>query len=258
MNILRHFVWPVAVLCVSHTLHSQNDIRVLGDAVLTPSEIAEGATVTYLIRFQNVGKDTVFQVIVRDTLDPRLDANSFSMVQASHQHQLVRDGSNIIRWYFDDIFLPDSARGGANSTGFILFSVQLKTFVAPGQTILNRACATFDQTETVCTNDAIVWTEADATDVGEPSKERSLRVIPNPNHGYFEVRTNTSTSITPNQATAEWWITDITGKIVWDGRAADMAAASNQVLLERPSPGLYLLWVKDSGHLKVEEFAVLR
>ena len=260
MNCLRHLVLPVAVLCFSKPLLSQNDKRVIGDAVFTPTEIAEGATVMYLIRFQNLGADTVYQVIVRDTLDPRLDAGTFEMVESSHNNQIVRDGSNIIRWYFDDIYLPDSASGGANSVGFILFTIQPKPFIAPGQTILNRACITFDQTTTICTNEAIIWTEADAADVGEPGKERDLSIVPNPNHGNFEVRSTaaTTSSSSTQLPAAEWWITDVTGKIVWDGRAENLAAASTQVLLERPAPGLYLLWIKDNGRLQVEEFAVTR
>lgn len=260
MNCLRPFVLPVAVLCFAQTLYAQNDIRVFVEEILTPTTISEGATVTYFIRFQNTGDDTVYQVILRDTMDNRLDLNTFSMVDCSHTYQLVRDGSNIIRWYFDDIFLPDSASAGPNSVGYVVFTVQPKPFLAPGQTILNRACATFDQTVSICTNDAIIRIEYEAADVGEPDKEPILRIIPNPNHGYFEVRSaSVAGSIPPDSnLAAEWWISDITGRIVWDGRAENMAAVSNQVLLERPAPGLYLLWVKEAGRLQVEEFAVIR
>ncbi|MCC6459956.1 MAG: hypothetical protein IT260_05780 [Saprospiraceae bacterium] len=258
MNRLRHLVLPwVALSLLPVLVSAQNDKQVLGDAVLTPSEIEEGATVTYLIRFQNPGPDTVYQVIIRDTLDARLDASTFEMQGSSHSYQLVRDLSNIIRWYFDDIYLPDSSEGGANSVGFILFTVKPKPFLAPGQTILNHACITFDQIETVCTNSAIVWIDEDA-DVGEPEKESKLRIIPNPNRGEFEVRNDALATLPgPDLPPAEWWISDMTGKVIWDGRAENMAAAGNQVLMERPSPGLYLLWVKDEDGLQVEEFAIL-
>lgn len=261
MNCLRPFVLSVAVMCFAQTLYAQNDIRVFVEETLTPVSISEGATVTYFIRFQNTGDDTVYQVILRDTVDPRLDINSFNMVDCSHTYQLVRDGSNIIRWYFDDIFLPDSASAGPNSVGYVVFTVQPKPFLAPGQTILNRACATFDQTVSICTNDAIIRIEYEAADVNEPDKEPLIRIIPNPNYGYFEVRSASSTpgdDHAANNLTTEWWISDITGRIVWDGRAENTAAVSNQVLLERPAPGLYLIWVKEAGRLQVEEFAIIR
>lgn len=256
MNCLRHLFLTVTVLCFYKTFYGQNDIQVLGDAVFTPGEIAEGAAVTYLIRFQNTGTDTAYQVIVRDTLDPRLDAATFLTIDVSHNFQVVRDGSNIIRWYFDNISLPDSASGGQNSIGYILFSVKPKPYLSPGQTILNRSCATFNQTYSTCTNEAIIWIDVNA-DVEEPGKNRTFQIVPNPNYGNFEVRSNTSPSADPD-AVAEWWITDISGKVVWDGHAENMAAATTQVWLERPAPGLYLLWVKDNKRLQVQEFAIIR
>lgn len=259
MNCLRPFVLPVAVFCLAQAISAQNDIRVFVEETLTPTALSEGAAVTYFIRFQNPGDDTVFQVILRDTLDPRLDINTFTMIDCSHTCQLVRDGSNVIRWFFDDIFLPDETSAGPESVGYVIFSIQPKPFLAPGQTILNRACATFDQVETVCTNEAIIRIEYDPANLDEPGMERSLKIVPNPNYGSFEVRPVHDSGNQPVASlSTEWWISDITGRIVWDGRAENPAAVGNQVLLERPAPGLYLLWVKESGRLQVEEFAVIR
>ena len=234
---------------------AQTDMQVLGDAVFTPDELAEGAAITYLIRFQNTGPDTAYQVVVRDTLDPRLDMESFVMIAASHEYQLVLDGSNVIRWYFDDIYMPNSSDDGPNSIGFILFSIRLKPFLAPGQTILNNSCITFNHTNTTCTNHAIVWIDANAN-TEEPALHTNLQIVPNPNYGSFEVRS--TASVATATATAEWWITDLSGRIVWDGYAKDMASASVQVWLERPAPGLYLLWVKDQQRLQAKQFAVVR
>ncbi|MBK6931303.1 MAG: T9SS type A sorting domain-containing protein [Saprospirales bacterium] len=259
MNCLRHLILPVAVLYSVPSLSAQNDIQVLGDAVFTPAELAEGAFATYLIRFQNIGTDTAYQVILRDTLDPRLDMASFEMLGQSHNAQLIRDGSTIVRWYFDNISLPDSASGGPASIGFVLFAIKPKSFLSPGQTILNRSCATFNQTMVTCTNEAIIWIDANAG-IDEPEKLSSLQIVPNPNHGNFEVRSTnaTVTPADPEQPAAEWWITDISGKIVWDGHAEDVASASVQVWLEKPAPGLYLLWVKDDKQLQVKQFAIVR
>ena len=258
MNCLRQFILPLAVLCNSEPLAAQNDIQVLGDAVFTPAELAEGAAVSYLIRFQNIGPDTAYQVILRDTLDPRFEITSFTMLGASHPYQLLQDGnSNILRWYFDDIFLPDSASGGNNSVGFVLFSIKPKSFLTPGQTILNRACATFNQTITTCTNDAIIWID-NTPDPNDPNRDIVYRIVPNPNYGNFEVRPNVPVPPQPDMPPAEWWITDIGGKVVWDGHAKDLAAAGTQVWLERPAPGVYLLWVKVKKRLQVQEFAIVR
>lgn len=246
-------------LTLAFPISAQNDKQVIGDAVLTPDEIASGATITYFIRFQNIGSDTSEQVVVRDTLDARLDPASFTMMAASHDYDLLRDGDGeVVRWYFNHIALPDSATDKPGSLGFILFTVQPKPFLAPGQVIPNHATITLENSPAIKTNDAFVWIDDGAT-AEEPISIRDLRVVPNPNYGEFEVRHVDANQIsTPPAADAEWWITDIHGKNVSDGSVADASSAGHAVMLEKPSPGLYLLWIKESGRLQVAQFAVIR
>ncbi len=244
----------ILLLYSSESVRAQNDVQVLGDAVLTPSEIAEGATVLYLIRFQNMGEDTAHQVVVYDTLDARFDPSSLSLVSASHGYSFLRDGNNNLRWYFDEINLPGRETDPGNSFGFIMFSVRPLSFVEPGQIITNRACMLFDEFSHTCTNETAVWIDAGA-DSEEPgsSTAREYLVVPNPNYGEFVVQPASGTA-----APAEWWITDVSGKIIWDGASEDMASINHQVMLERPAPGLYLLWIESQGRLQVEQFAVIR
>lgn len=259
MNDLRHTLLLLFWLFVSGPVFAQNDKQVLGDAVLTPLEIAEGATATYLIRFQNTGNDTAVNLIIRDTLDPRLDFNTFEMVASSHEYQIVRDeNSNIIRWFFDDIYLPDFTTGGAQSIGFVMFTVRPKPFLAPGQVILNRACMTFDQSQPICTNDAALWIDDDSSIDDPRLNDRNFQVVPNPNYGHFEVRSQLPTQQPVETDKAMCWITDLQGKTVWEGHADNSAAVSNLVSLEKPTPGVYLLWIKTESLLQVEQFAVIR
>jgi hypothetical protein len=234
---------------------AQNDKQIIGDAVFTPQEIAEGAAATFLVRFQNVWNDTVYQMVVRDTLDPRFDVESFTMVAASHPYNLLLDGSNVIRWYFTEILLPDSASNFAGSIGFILYNVKPKPFITPGQSIANQACFTMENYPEYCTNQAYLWIDEDA-DVENPEKKFDFQVVPNPNYGQFEIRQSQEAG--HDQPKLIWWITDIHGKIISDGRATDSAAAGNQVWLEKPAPGLYLLWLKENQKLSVEQFAIIR
>jgi hypothetical protein len=247
---------------LSATLPSaaQNDKQVLGDAVFTPNEIAEGAAVTFLVRFQNFGQDTAVNLAIRDTLDPRFDANTFQMLDASHDYQVLQD-QGFVRWYFNGIMLPANHNANqdfANSAGYILYSVQLQRFLTPGQTILNHACITFDDEPTICTNDAAVWIDqgALAPEPGDPNQS-GYSIVPNPNYGHFEVRKINPKPSEPGE-TVSWWISDMNGKTIWDGSSQDLAAAPNEVMLERPAPGLYMLWMKNNGALQVEQFAVIR
>ncbi|MBV6441903.1 MAG: hypothetical protein DYG98_23165 [Haliscomenobacteraceae bacterium CHB4] len=247
-----------AVILAAGSLDAQNDKQVIGNPVITPDDIAADASILYLIRFQNVGHDTVRNIVVRDTLDPRLNPNSFITLDASHDYQLLGEGGSVIRWYFENINLPDSASGGSHSIGFILFSIQPQPFVAPGQTILNRACISFDDLSTICTNETIVWVDGNSAVEAPPADENDWHVVPNPNHGQFEVRQDNIQTSNYTANDTRWWITDMSGRTVWDGAAANATAASNQILLEKPMPGHYLLWIQSGRSLEVERFAVIR
>lgn len=189
---LLPLLWAASI--AANSLFAQNDKQVIGDPVITPEDIAADVAILYLIRFQNVGQDTVQNIVVRDTLDPRLLPSSLVTIDASHPYQLLGDGGSIIRWYFEGINLPDSTSGGAQSVGYILFSVQLQSFVSPGQTIPNRACIYFDDTVTICTNQAIIWIDDGAAVEDAKITKNDFYVVPNPNHGYFEVLHDASAS----------------------------------------------------------------
>lgn len=253
---LRFLHLLLGLSCYAFSVTAQNDKQVIGDPVLSPQEILDGTSIIYLIRFQNVGDDTVQQVVVRDTLDPRLDLETFVTISASAEFQLLGEGGNYIRWYFEDIQLPDSASGGNNSIGYVLFSINPRPFLVPGQSILNHACISFDQSSVICTNDAVVLIDAEA-DTNEPDqKPQALQVVPNPNYGQFEVRPVEQQEISDG-SNAQWWITDMNGKTIWNGAADNASAASHMVMLERPSPGLYLLWIKSKQGVQVERFTVI-
>ncbi|RZK44877.1 MAG: hypothetical protein EOO94_04855, partial [Pedobacter sp.] len=88
--------------------------------VLTPAQVADGTFINYLVRFQNTGTDTAFNIVVTDTLDTRLDASSFQMLDASHPAIIKRDG-RALTFEFINIQLPDSNVNEPLSHGFIKF-----------------------------------------------------------------------------------------------------------------------------------------
>ncbi len=63
----------------------------------------------YIIRSQNMGTDTAFNIAVRDHLDPNLDVSSFNMVSASHPYSYTIT-NGVAVWQFDDIKLPHSSK----------------------------------------------------------------------------------------------------------------------------------------------------
>ena len=119
---------------------------------ISKNNVANGDWLTYTIRFQNTGTDTAFNIIVRDTLDSKLDWNSLEMVDASDNYQLnITDGNNCT-WYFNNVLLPDSNINEAASHGYIVYRIKPKATLVAGDAINNTASIYFDYNLPVQTN----------------------------------------------------------------------------------------------------------
>jgi hypothetical protein len=259
MPIQKQLLHTCLIFSAIFSLQAQNDKLVLGDAVFTPEEVSQGVEVMFMIRFQNLGSDTVLNLVVRDTLDPRFDVSSLRMVDASHDYQLLVEEGNV-RWYFPEIRLMANDQGTLESSfsrGYIMYSVQPHRFLQGGQYINNRACINMDDRDYFCTDYATIWIDEGAESDDLVNNYRSYKIIPNPNYGHFSVHKVDRTQ--PAQIDkVEWWISDMSGKTIWDGTSYDLAGAPDEVMMEKPSPGLYMLWLKENDRLQVERFMVIR
>jgi hypothetical protein len=104
------------------------------------------------IRFQNTGNAPAINVNIEDTLDSRLDWNTFKMISSSHHCTvLTKEGRNRL-WRFNAINLPDSVFDERGSHGFITFSIKPKLTVGIGEVISNKADIYFDYNLPVTTN----------------------------------------------------------------------------------------------------------
>ena len=111
---------------------------------ITLQEVSSADYITYVIRFQNTGTDTAFNVTVRDTLDSKLDWNTVEMVGASHPYQMQINSSNKLAWTFDGINLPDSNRNEPASHGYLAYRIRPRTNLALNDIIYNNAAIYFD------------------------------------------------------------------------------------------------------------------
>jgi hypothetical protein len=108
--------------------------------------------IDYLIRFQNTGTDTAFTVVIRDTLSPWLDMETFKAGISDHAFRLDIEGANILKFTFDNILLPDSNVNEAASHGFVRFRITPKSSTPLGTKIDNRAAIFFDFNAPIITN----------------------------------------------------------------------------------------------------------
>lgn len=132
--------------------YDPNDKTESHAGVLTQEEIDGGEYLNYLIRFQNTGTDTAFTVVIRDTLEARLDVSSFEMIAASHDYNLSILNGNQLAWTFNNINLADSNVNEPASHGYVQFRIRPFPTLAPGDTIKNSASIYFDYNLPVLTN----------------------------------------------------------------------------------------------------------
>lgn len=108
--------------------------------------------IEYLIRFQNIGNDTAFTVVIIDTLAADyLDVTTFRSGVSSHPYQVELFGNGIVRWTFNDILLVDSTTNEPDSHGFVRFTIDQVADNIEGTVIENRAAIYFDFNEPVIT-----------------------------------------------------------------------------------------------------------
>ncbi len=108
----------------------------------------------YLIRFQNTGTDTAFNVIVLDTLSSLLNVGSFRLGASSHPVDFEMTGNGVAIFKFNNIMLPDSNVNESASHGFVQFKIAQEQDLSNGTVIENEASIFFDFNEPIITNTA--------------------------------------------------------------------------------------------------------
>jgi len=129
-----------------------NDKTEMHGGLFKIKEPSNSEYLNYMIRFQNTGTDTAFNVTIRDTLSSMLDWNSLEMTGASHGYQLNISKGNICTWKFANILLPDSNRNEPGSHGYIVFKIKPIGGIANGSKVNNKADIYFDYNLPVTTN----------------------------------------------------------------------------------------------------------
>ncbi len=217
-----------------------NDKQVSPPGVGIEGKILAEQNLTYTIQFQNTGTAPAVNVVLVDTLTDDLDLTSFRMNAASDPYVLSIDPtSRIIKWYFNNIMLPDSGSDFDNSIGFVEFSIDPVNNIAQGTVINNFADIYFDFNEPVRTN-TTVNTIDKALTVKNLYKDASVSVYPNPftDATQFFVRTT-------NQTDISIVIYNVIGQQVkvLNGKSGESIICNDDELVS----GIYTYTIKDSS-----------
>ncbi|MCC9134842.1 T9SS type A sorting domain-containing protein [Pontibacter silvestris] len=172
--------------------YDPNDIQAnpagLGEKHLT----LKNQVLEYLIRFQNMGTDKAFNIVVKNVLQEELDLSSFQVIGSSHNMYTVIEG-NELSFHFDNIELPDDKADEPGSHGYILYRIK-PVHGLPDSTIINNlAFIYFDYNPAIETNIAYntlvdKFPEAKRTPLGLEDEFNSFFTIyPNPAKEYIKV-----------------------------------------------------------------------
>ena len=193
--------------------YDPNDKTALVDGKPETAKILPDKGLEYLIRFQNTGTDTAFNIVIADTLSSQLDPASVVPGASSHPYFFeLRDG-NILRFVFSNILLPDSNTNEAASHGFVKFFIRQKPDNAIGSTLSNRAAIFFDYNDPVITNESKLLVSS-SVKTKETTAAIEAKIRPVPAHDRVEV-------LLPADATAivSWKLFDVAGQVLRTGGA---------------------------------------
>lgn len=140
----------------------------------------------YTIYFQNTGTAPAQDIYIIDTLSEHLDWSTFEYLRASHQVGIADLGNGIKKFYFDQIWLPDSTTDFAASNGFVTFKIKEKASNQLGSEIFNTAYIFFDHNDAIITNTTY---NINSETLGIENEESfmDVHVYPNPTRGKLNV-----------------------------------------------------------------------
>jgi uncharacterized repeat protein (TIGR01451 family) len=186
----------------------------------------------YTIRFQNTGTAPAQNIFILDTLDSELDWSTFQLLQTTHDMQIVNLGNGVLRFEFNNIWLPDSSVSQELSQGHIIFRIRENVGNGLWSEITNTAYIYFDWNEAIITNTTYNindWIEF----VGEENAF-NVEAYPNPMLNELTLKV---------EGQFNYEIHDLTGRKLLQGMGVGQTTISTEAL----ASGTYLLSVYVNG-----------
>jgi uncharacterized repeat protein (TIGR01451 family) len=178
-----------------------NDKRV-NIASYTYEQLPSGAFVTpspeleYIIRFQNTGTDTAFNVRVSDTLSSFLNLSTFKLVGSSYPCTVQISNNRVATFSFNGINLVHAALNEPKSHGFVVYMLRPDdNLIQNGVPIRNAASIFFDYNVPIYTNQVYTTPSKYLIDVPSLDPRYNFTIVPNP--------AENNVTITPNLADAK-------------------------------------------------------
>jgi hypothetical protein len=222
-----------------------NDKRGFPDGYGMEHYVWPGTELDYLIRFQNTGTDTAFNIVILDTLSKWFDPASIKFGASSHPYRYDLTGEGVAHFIFENILLPDSNINEPASHGFVRFSIKPRPEMPLETLVENTAAIYFDFNEPIFTNTTFHRFGENFIKVGlwQPEvPEARVLVVPNP----FATETVLTVDGLDDLRGLRLQVFDLFGKEV---RSQEAEGANFHLKRGNWPSGLYLFRITRNGEL---------
>ncbi|BDS13117.1 DUF7619 domain-containing protein [Aureispira anguillae] len=216
--------------------YDPNDKRGFPLGVGPTHDILPGQDLEYVIRFQNTGTDTAFNIVILDTLSSHFDLLSVQSGVSSDDYSFELLGNGVLKWTFSNIMLPDSNVNEPLSHGFVTFKVAQAPNLPNGTVLLNKAAIYFDFNLPIITNSAhhTIHKKVFTINVDQVASPTSMiRIFPNPTTGILNIDY-------PSSQSYQIVLYDNLGRILLSKKAEQQ---QTELDISEINPGIYFVTI---------------
>jgi uncharacterized repeat protein (TIGR01451 family) len=197
--------------------------------------VLKNKPLTYTIQFQNTGAAEAIDIFILDTLDKFLNIKSLHLVGQSHPNLITEIIDNkVIKFRYDNIYLPDSASNEPASHGYVVFEISPDSTSLNNSKVYGKSGIYFDFNSPVYTNlvKNTLTNQLNSCVLELDKFQRNLTgisIFPNPNSGKFNIEILESDVVK---------IFDMHGMLIY---SEHLLKGNNVIDLSRFSQGVYIL-----------------
>jgi len=163
--------------------YDPNDKAIIVNGVKHADRYDFDNKIEYLIRCQNTGSDTAFNITILDTISKMFKLKSIKPLVASHDYKWFVD-RGVLNVTFNDIQLVDSTTNEALSHAFVKFQIEIEEDLNYGDVLTNQAAIYFDFNEPIFTNTTMTEISTGSSVIHE-AYDFGILIYPNPTEGVF-------------------------------------------------------------------------
>ncbi|MCY7411236.1 MAG: T9SS type A sorting domain-containing protein [Chitinophagales bacterium] len=212
--------------------YDPNDISVDRGFILS-SETSNPPELNYIIRFQNTGNDTAFNIKVVNKLSQYVDLSSFVLIDNSDTVEItLNQFTHELEFSFANIHLPDSNVNEIESHGFVRYKIMPNPGLLINDSISTYADIYFDYNDAVKTNDALtVITEPTLVET-IPSDHFPISIYPNPATNIVAIRN-------PTLSASSLSVLNVSGQVIYFVELS--TDELHQINIDKWNSGIYFI-----------------